>query len=80
MEVRGREEDTTVLFTRFLKLLLNDANFLLDEALRNLSEVHHVFVYFYSLIYPTLLRVEVEYMFNYILLNLTDQEDRGFAR
>ena len=38
-EVRGREEDTTVLFTRFVKLLMNDANFLLDEALHNLEEV-----------------------------------------
>ena len=39
LEVRGKEEDTTVLFTRFVKLLLNDANFLLDEALHNLEEV-----------------------------------------
>ena len=37
--IRGAEEDTTILFTQFIKLLLNDANYLLDEALHNLEEV-----------------------------------------
>ena len=40
LEVRNREEDTTVLFTRFIKLILNDANFLMDEALHGLDEVN----------------------------------------
>eukprot|EP00116_Pleurobrachia_bachei_P000076 sb/3460338/ len=38
-EVKGREEDTTVLFTKFLQLLMNDANFLLDESFRQLEEI-----------------------------------------
>ena len=41
--MRGREEDTTVLFTKFLQLLMNDANFLLDESFRQLEEVRRYY-------------------------------------
>ena len=43
--IRGAEEDTTILFTQFIKLLLNDANYLLDEALHNLEEVQSLLCY-----------------------------------